>query len=244
MPQLERWRVAGYPPPRGALAPLGVTLAPKQWQVPGIPQHSGQDRDPRVASICSSFQTRPSCVNHRYDHRLAGPLYSPTSSLARPVLGIHDRLRLGCGWSHDAECRGPSTLMPATSPSWPMIIDSAISSARRRRGRPPLVGAGAEEASPRHRSRHELDEQGTGWPGPWHRWQAEVRVRRCGHSIQSADHAVHEHAPGDPKVSGVIIDFESDLSIALRQLGQRATWRGLEEESMTSAQAIVNGNDL
>jgi hypothetical protein len=72
-----------------------------------------------------------------------------------------------------------------------VIINSAISSARRPRGRPPLVGAGAEEASPRHRSRHELHGQGTGWPGPWHRWQAEVRVRRCDLGIQSADHAVH-----------------------------------------------------
>jgi hypothetical protein len=33
-----------------------------------------------------------------------------------------------------------------------------------------LVGAGAEERPPGQRLRHEMDEQGTGWPGPRDGW--------------------------------------------------------------------------
>jgi hypothetical protein len=98
-------------------------------------------------------------------------------------------------------------------------------------GRPStLVWAGAEEGPPGQRLRHEMDEQGTGWPGPRDGWHAEVAVSRCCRGIQSADRAVHQHAPGDPEVTGVIVHFEGDASIQLRQLGQGAAWRNLEEE--------------
>jgi hypothetical protein len=62
----------GYPPRRGALAPLTVMLAPKHWPMLAILRHSRSGRLRAVTSTCSGCQTSSSCVDHRYDHRLAG----------------------------------------------------------------------------------------------------------------------------------------------------------------------------
>jgi hypothetical protein len=70
---------------------------------------------------------------------------------------------------------------------------------------------------PRHRSRHELHDQGTGWPGPLHRWQTEVRVRRCSRSIQNSASALVQRL----RTPGLCCRFGPDLSgLGARQSAQ------------------------
>jgi hypothetical protein len=69
----------------------------------------------------------------------------------------------------------------------------------------------------------------------------EVFVRRCCRGIQPADSAVHQYAPSDPEVICVVVHFEGNRSIDLRQPGQRAARRGLHEELVVGAEAVVLG---
>ena len=119
----------------------------------------------------------------------------------------------------------------APGPPYTRALHRLVEFAQRGRGQPQAPGNG--EGHPKTRSapirsrsvksaagdrlRDELDGHRAGQAGPRHGLQPELRVRRSRLGIEEAESAVHQHAPGDPEVTCVMVDLESDGSIDLGQ---------------------------